>query len=77
MKFENYYHKWKKHGKCGHTLRAKAYKHLLRVMFQCDIPFEAEIDRDVHFCHNAFGVVINPQAVIRGGYYDTALCDNR
>ena len=67
MKFEKYYHKWKKHYLKGHKLRARLFGRLLRYMFICDIPFEAHIDKDVYFCHNAFGVVINPYSSIGGG----------
>ena len=38
-----------------------------KLYFQCDIPFEADIDETVHFCHNAFGVVINPNAKLEKG----------
>ena len=38
-----------------------------KLYFQCDIPFEADIDEPVHFCHNAFGVVINPNAKLEKG----------
>lgn len=62
MKFENIYHRWKK--KCHFT---KLRKHFIRIMFGCDIPFEARIDKDVVFCHNAFGVVINPRTIVHGG----------
>ena len=38
-----------------------------KLYFQCDIPFETDIDETVYFCHNAFGVVINPNAKLEKG----------
>lgn len=67
MKFEKYFLKGKYHISHGHVFRAKMYKLFCKVIFQCDIPFETCMDSDVYFCHNAFGVVINPLAKIGSG----------
>lgn len=37
---------------------------LNRVIFACDIPYKADIDKSVVFSHNALGVVINPKSKI-------------
>lgn len=50
-----------------HKMLAKCCKTLLRVLYQCDVPFNSNIDEGVYFCHDAFGVVINPNARIRSG----------
>ena len=39
-------------------------KFINRSVFACDIPFKADIDRTVHFSHNALGVVINDNTKI-------------
>ena len=67
MKFETFYHKGKTHFNNNHTVIAKIYRLICKVCFNCDIPFQASIPRDVYFCHNAFGVVINPNVTIGGG----------
>ena len=67
MKFESVYRKGKKQYEKGHKMIARVMRRINRIVFQCDIPFEAIIDDDVYFCHNAFGVVINPASTIRGG----------
>lgn len=67
MKFVRFYNRGRFHLKKNHRIRAKAYRIVLKLLFQCEIPLEAKIDKDVFFCHNAFGVVINPNAVISGG----------
>ena len=51
----------------GHRFLATVLKRLCRWYFCCDIPYQAEIDEDVSFLHNAFDVVINPNAKIQGG----------
>lgn len=66
MKFENIYFKGKKHLGLHHAIRTKFYRIFCKVVYQCDIPLETEIDRSVYFCHNAFGVVINPNSIIGG-----------
>ena len=37
---------------------------LLRLLYCCDIPKEAKIDKSVEFPHYALGVVITPSAII-------------
>lgn len=66
MNFNKAYHLGKKiYKKC--PLCGKIIKFFCKIVFQCDIPYAADIDSTVYFCHNAFGVVINPTAIIRGG----------
>ena len=77
MKFEGFYHRGKKHFEKEHRIRAKLYRIMCKVCFNCDIPFQANIDHDVYFCHNAFGVVINPAVTIGGGYYNSTWSYNR
>ena len=38
-----------------------------RIRYNCDIPVQTEIVPDTYFCHNAFGVVINPVQKSGGG----------
>lgn len=66
-KFEKVFRKGRKHYLKGHRIIAKAYRICMRVFYQCDIPLSTDIAEDVYFCHNAFGVVINPNAVIHAG----------
>ncbi len=42
----------------------RVLKFLNRVLFTCDIPFKADIDKSVKFPHNALGVVINDNVII-------------
>ena len=67
MKFESVFKHGRKHYLKGHSIRAKLYQVFCKLYFQCDIPFRTEIAEDVHFCHNAFGVVINSNAKLMGG----------
>lgn len=67
MKFEKAYHIGKAFYNRKCFVIAKLIKVFCKTYFQCDIPYEADIDKDVYFCHNAFGVVINPSAKIAGG----------
>lgn len=67
MKFEKVFQKGREHYLKGHTLRRKAYSLFCKVYFHCDIPFQTDIDASTYFCHNAFGVIINPNAKILGG----------
>lgn len=67
MKFEKVFHKGRKHYLKKHRIRSKIYSAFCKVFFHCDIPFQTEIAESTYFCHNAFGVVINSHAVIRGG----------
>lgn len=38
----------------------------MKLYYQCDILPETDISETTYFCHNAFGVVINPNAIIEG-----------
>lgn len=67
MKFERIFFRGKYHYNKGHRIRERLYKGLCRIVFNCDIPFSTNIDQEVYFCHNAFGVVINPLSKIGGG----------
>ena len=67
MKFEKVFHKGREHFLKGHKFRCKLYAFVCRILFHCDIPFKTDIDKSVYFCHNAFGVIINPNAKIMGG----------
>ena len=51
----------------GHKILPKILQRYCRLIYHCDIPVTADIAPDAYFCHNAFGVVINPNAVIGGG----------
>lgn len=46
------------------TLVAKFLRMLQRILYNCDIPFETNIAKSVHFDHNGFGCVINSLSVI-------------
>ena len=39
-------------------------KAMMRLLYHCNIPFEADIDSTVWFCHSGFGTVINPRCKI-------------
>lgn len=63
-----FYQLWRLGRLCrNHKMLAKCCKTLLRVLYQCDVPFSSNIDEGVYFCHDAFGVVINPNAIIGAG----------
>lgn len=40
------------------------FQHINRILFSCDIPYQAEIDDSVIFGHNALGTVIHANAKI-------------
>lgn len=67
MRFEKVFLKARNHYLKGHAIRAKAYKIFLKLYCQCEILPSTDISDSVYFCHNAFGVVINPNAVIKKG----------
>lgn len=67
IKFEKVFQKAKKHYIKGHKIRAKMYRFLIKIFYQCDIPLSTDISENTYFCHNAFGVVINPNAIILWG----------
>lgn len=50
-----------------HKKLAKFYQTLLRTIYQCDIPLNANIAEDVYFCHDGFGTVISSWARIKSG----------
>ena len=54
---------------------AKPIRIIQRVLYNCDIPFQANIDKTVHFDHMGFGCVINPRVTIGGGVRDSAWRD--
>lgn len=41
---------------------------LVRWYYHCDIPYSLNLN-NVYFCHNGFGIVINPHARIGEGTY--------
>ena len=74
MKFEKVFHKGREHFLKNHKIRSKIYGLFCRMFFHCDIPFKTDIDKSVYFCHDAFGVVINPNAKLWGGGGNTERC---
>lgn len=77
IKFEKVFKKARKHYLKGHKVRTKIYRIFMKLFYQCDIPPSANISDSVYFCHNAFGVVINPNSIIMGGGSTPTLCNNR
>lgn len=77
IKFEKLFHRGRKHYLYGHTLRSKIYRILIKLIYQCDIPLSTDISENTYFCHNAFGVVINPNSKIMGGGNSTQRYDRR
>ena len=77
IKFEKLFHRGRKHYLQGHIIRSKIYRVLIKLIYQCDIPLAAEISENTYFCHNAFGVVINPNSKIMGGGNSTQRYDRR
>lgn len=67
VKFEKIFKKSRNHYLKGHVLRAKLYRVFMKLFYQCDILPSTDISESAYFCHNAFGVVINPNSVIQGG----------
>ena len=67
IKFEKVFQKARKHYLKGHRIRTRIYRILIKTIYQCDILPSTDISENVYFCHNAFGVVINPNSIIRGG----------
>lgn len=56
--------KGRKYIKCGNKIMAKIRKRFMRIYYQCNTSFEADISDNVYFCHGGFGTVINPKAII-------------
>ena len=50
----------------ANRLLAKLIYRYVRLVYHCDIPYQACID-GVYFCHKGFGTVINPHARIGEG----------
>lgn len=67
IKFEKVWFKAKHHKEKKHNLVYKLYNFFIKCYFNCDIPIETQISENIYFCHNAFGVVINPNATIETG----------
>lgn len=67
IKFGSVFRKGREHYQKGHNLRRKAYSAFCKLCFHCDIPLQTDIADSTYFCHNAFGVVINPNSKICGG----------
>lgn len=67
IKFKTIFQRARKHYLKGHKKIAELYSAFIKIFYQCDIPLSTDIAENVYFCHNAFGVVINPNAKIRGG----------
>lgn len=49
-------------------LLSKILHRYIRIRFQCDIPYSCDL-RNVHLCHQGFGIVISPMAIIGKGTY--------
>ena len=75
MNFHKIFHYGQKANRNGNKLIVKLCKFIMRVYYNCDIDFSAQIDESVWLCHNGFGIVINPKVVVGGGDDDTAFCD--
>lgn len=67
MDFSGLWYKGKKHYDSKHYLRTKIYRIVLRICFNNDIPFQIDVGDGVHFNHNGFGIVINPNVHIGEG----------
>ena len=49
-------------------LLSKILYKFIRIYFQCDIPYTCALN-EVYLCHQGFGIVISPMAVIGAGTY--------
>lgn len=49
--------------------KIKGFDILLRIMYGCDIPYEATIGENVKFAHSALGVVVHPDSIIEDGVF--------
>lgn len=58
------YRWYKKMHKSRFKPRRRFIEIMLRVLFSCDIPADAQIGENCTFAHNGLGVVISPKAVI-------------
>ncbi|GHU76053.1 hypothetical protein AGMMS49992_21060 [Clostridia bacterium] len=50
-----------------YKLRKKIIKLVLRIVYNCDISLDANIDPSVFFCHKGFGIAINKNVTISSG----------
>lgn len=62
--FHKLYHCGKKAYDKKHRITLFFCKTMIRLFYHCNIPFEADIDSTVWFCHSGFGTVINPRCKI-------------
>lgn len=67
MGFHELFHFGQRMYRKKHRCIAKCVRILMRIIYQCDIKLETDIAKDVYFCHDAFGIVINPRSAIQGG----------
>lgn len=54
-------------GKIGHII-IRIIESIIRWYYHCQIPYTLDL-RGVYFCHNGFGIIINPNAKIGKGTY--------
>ena len=46
----------------------------MRVVYSADLPYQLDLD-GVYLCHNGFGIVINPHAVVgKGSVIQNSVC---
>lgn len=69
MSFHKTLHTGQKLAKKNHRILAKLWKVRLKLLYSCDISLNADIAESVWFCHSGFGVVVNPNAVIKDNVY--------
>ena len=50
---------------CRLTIVKKIINRIIRIRYSCDIPCQAKIDKSVIFAHDALGVVIHQDAIIK------------
>lgn len=67
MGFQKIFHIGNRFYKNNYKILSKLCRVWCKIVYQCDIPMNANISEDVYFCHNAFGVVINPNSFVGGG----------
>lgn len=67
MEFHKILHCGQKASKKNWVLIRKICRFILRARYQSEIDLAADIDKTVYFCHQGFGIVINPRVKIGGG----------
>lgn len=67
MRFHKIYHLGKSACNRGLKIFPKICTIILRVFYCCDISLKAQIDESVWFCHDGFGIVINPRVFVGEG----------